>query len=70
MAAVTAGDREFLALAVVAGDSPPIPCGQCLQVIAEFAPPSMPLLLASSDMKSVRKVNLKDLLPETFILPG
>jgi cytidine deaminase len=69
LAAVSAGERDFAAMAVVAGGSPPIPCGQCLQVIAEFANPGMPLLLATPDLKSVKKFRLKDLLPETFVLP-
>ena len=70
LAAASAGERDFTALAVVAGGLPPIPCGQCLQVIAEFAAPSMLILLATPDLKSVKKFRLKDLLPETFILPG
>ena len=35
-AAVTAGERRFLLLAVAAGDKPVTPCGICRQVMREF----------------------------------
>src|SRR6266550_2216929 len=40
--AVAAGQREFVAIAVVADTSEPIvPCGACRQFLAEFAPDPM-----------------------------
>ncbi|MEI8038391.1 MAG: cytidine deaminase [Verrucomicrobiota bacterium] len=45
-AAVAAGAREFLAVAVVADTDVPIsPCGACRQVLAEFA---VPLVVAAN----------------------
>ncbi len=38
-AAITAGEREFEAIAIVADSKQPVsPCGACRQVLAEFAP--------------------------------
>ena len=51
--AVADGEKEFEAIAVVGGadddealTKPCIPCGACLQVLAEFCPPDFPILLA------------------------
>ena len=59
-AAVAAGAREFLAIAVVADTGVPIsPCGACRQVLAEFA---VPLVVAAN--RSTRlEFLLADLLP-------
>jgi len=66
--AVAAGQREFARLAVVAGQNDPAyPCGACLQVMAEFCDPEMPVLLASSDAPTrPLRLKLKDLLPKAF----
>jgi cytidine deaminase len=48
-AALAAGERQFVRMAVIAGSDRPVPpCGICRQVIAELAP-GMPLLLANLD---------------------
>jgi cytidine deaminase len=65
VAAVTAGRREFRALALVAGRGEPAsPCGACRQVLHEFAP-DLPIRLASAD-GCTRDVLLCDLLPLGF----
>lgn len=64
--AVTAGDKGFEAIAVVADDLPR-PCGACLQVLTEFCDPNLRLVLASaSGARDV--VRLADLLPRPFKL--
>ena len=61
--AVAAGQREFVAIAVVADTSEPIvPCGACRQFLAEFAPE---LIIVSATMRAGQKVeNLSQLLPD------
>jgi cytidine deaminase len=45
--AITAGCREFSAIAIVAsGERPPPPCGACRQVMAEFCSGDFEILLA------------------------
>jgi cytidine deaminase len=61
--AVAAGDREFVAIAVVADTSEPIvPCGACRQFLAEFAPE---LVIVSATVRGGQKIeNLSHLLPD------
>lgn len=61
--AVSEGKRKFNSV-VVFSDRLVIPCGACLQVLAEFSP-GMEVYLASSQGK-VKKYNLRDLLPKPF----
>ena len=59
-AAVAAGVREFLAVAVVADTGVPIsPCGACRQVLAEFRVPQ--ILLANRTQRL--EFTLEELLP-------
>ena len=60
--AVAAGQREFVAIAVVADTSEPIvPCGACRQFLAEFAPE----LIVSATVRGGQKIeNLSHLLPD------
>ena len=61
--AVAAGEREFVAIAVVADASEPIvPCGACRQFLAEFAPD---LTIVSETVRGGQKIeNLSHLLPD------
>ena len=60
--AVAAGEREFVAIAVVADTIEPIvPCGACRQFLAEFAPD---LIIVSTTVRGDQKVeNLSHLFP-------
>ncbi len=60
--AISAGERKFIALAIVASTATPIvPCGACRQVLAEFSP-SLPIF-SEGDLRSPVQRNLCDLLP-------
>lgn len=65
-AAVVAGAREFVAMAVVGdGPGPCTPCGVCRQVLYEFAP-DLEILAGGSDRVTARYVLSRDLLPHGF----
>jgi cytidine deaminase len=69
-AAVARGARRAQAIAVVTETSPPAaPCGLCLQTMAEFAGPELPILLVNVDGERVEH-KLRDLLPHPFEVPG
>ena len=66
--AVSEGEREFSAIAVVGGkdgDAADIfpPCGVCRQVIAEF---KIPLIIAGRSEKDYRTFTLEGILPYAF----
>ncbi|MBU0513966.1 MAG: cytidine deaminase [Proteobacteria bacterium] len=63
-AAISAGERDFAALAVVS-DRPVTPCGVCRQTLAEFHP-DLPLILAWDG--GLETTNLGRLLPRPFHL--
>ncbi len=66
-AAVGAGQRKFTRLAVVTeGDAPPLPCGACRQVLAEFAP-NLHIIVASREEEG-QSYLLAELLPHAFVL--
>ena len=61
--AVSAGEREFVAIAVVT-DNGGSPCGACRQVLAEFGP-QMRIIVADSAGNS-RVHTMSELLPDSF----
>lgn len=70
--AVSEGEREFAAIAVVGGKDGVItgicpPCGVCRQVLSEFCDGDMPVYLGKSKGE-FETVALKDLLPLGFSL--
>jgi len=63
-AAVAAGARELLALAVVtAGPEPAPPCGACRQVLAELG---VPVVILATPGTPARVLELAALLPHPF----
>ncbi len=65
-AAVLDGARRLDAIAIVSGTSPPTPpCGMCLQTLAEFAGPELPVLIAGP-RGGTRRTTLGALLPHAF----
>ena len=70
--AVSEGEKEFQAIAVVGGPEGKIedfcpPCGVCRQVMAEFCDKDFKIIL-SNGKKEVKTFTLSDLLPESFSL--
>jgi hypothetical protein len=64
--AVAAGARRVDAVAVASGTAPPTPpCGMCLQTLAEFAGPDLPVTLHGARGAVVR-TTLGALLPSAF----
>ncbi len=65
-AAVAAGETSLLAAAVLTGsEEPSPPCGMCLQTLAEFGSPEMPVLLVN--LRGVRRLlALGELMPHAF----
>ncbi len=64
--AVAAGARRLEAVAVASGTSPPTPpCGMCLQTLAEFAGPDLPVVLLGA-RGSREETTLGALLPHAF----
>lgn len=62
--AVSAGEEDILALAVVTESSPPAtPCGACRQVVAEFC---IPRILIANLAGEVKEMTLSELLPDAF----
>ena len=67
--AVSEGEREFTAIAVVGGmgdsiDPACTPCGVCRQVLAEFCAADMPVILGTPE--EMRVLTLGELLPFAF----
>lgn len=68
--AVSEGERDFAALAVVGGKDGKIagafpPCGVCRQVMAEFCSKEMPILMVTAEDSYV-SCTLAELLPYAF----
>ncbi len=66
VAAVLSGRRDLQAVAIASATSPPTPpCGMCLQTLAEFAGPTLPVTLAGARGARV-ETTLGELLPRAF----
>ena len=62
--AISAGEDDILAIAVVAEGAAPVPpCGACRQVIAEF---NIPHILMANLAGDVTEMRLEELLPGAF----
>ena len=65
-AAIAAGHRELIAVAVVADAIRPTPpCGSCRQVMAEFNP-DMLVIFSDNVRKRIERRHLHHLLPDLF----
>jgi len=68
--AITAGHRDFVALAVVAiGEHMPYPCGACRQVLNEFCREEFSVYIGRADaLDDYEVISLAELLPHGFHL--
>ncbi len=67
-AMIAAGDRRIAEILVIADSPAPVPpCGGCRQKIAEFADPTVPVTLCTTDGASLT-MTVADLLPGAFTL--
>ncbi len=65
-AAVSAGHKKIDAVAIVGGNTRPVPpCGGCRQVLSEFCAPDTPVLYATPAGRKV-ETTLAELLPSAF----
>lgn len=69
--ALTAGNRNFTAIAVVARiKGGPMPCGACRQLLAEYAPEARVFVADSDDLGTISTFSVKELLPSAFVGGG
>lgn len=70
VSAIAAGFRRFKAIAVVvSGEKPAVPCGACLQALAEFCKPDLIIITAcAAGPARIKIFKLHDLLPRAFRL--
>ena len=68
--ALTDGENQFLALAVVARwDGGPMPCGACRQLLAEYAPAAKIFVADTGDLAAIKRFTVRGLLPRPFLMP-
>ncbi|MGO8925305.1 MAG: cytidine deaminase [Limisphaerales bacterium] len=66
--ALTAGKRNFVAVAVVAhAPGGPMLCGACRQLLAEYAPHAVVWVADSRALHTIREFSVRELLPAAFI---
>jgi cytidine deaminase len=66
--ALTAGQRNFVAVAVVArAPGGPMPCGACRQLLAEYAPQAKVWVADSRALRSIKEFSVRNLLPAAFL---
>ncbi|MDW8327472.1 MAG: cytidine deaminase [Anaerolineales bacterium] len=62
--AISEGERQFIAIAI-ATENGGSPCGSCRQVLAEFAP-DLIVLLVNGRGEVTKQTTLRELLPDAF----
>jgi cytidine deaminase len=66
--ALTAGKRNFVAVAVVArARGGPMPCGACRQLLAEYAPAAAVWVADSRALHAHKEFSVRELLPAAFV---
>jgi cytidine deaminase len=66
--ALTAGKRDFVAVAVVArAPGGPMPCGACRQLLAEYAPHAKVWVADTRELHVLKEFSVRELLPAAFV---
>jgi cytidine deaminase len=66
--ALTAGKRDFVAVAVVARvPGGPLPCGACRQLLAEYAPKARIWVADTRALQAPRVFSVAELIPAAFV---
>jgi cytidine deaminase len=66
--ALTAGERDFVAVAVVArAPGGPMPCGACRQLLAEYAPHAKVWVADTRELHVIGEFSVRALLPAAFV---
>jgi cytidine deaminase len=66
--ALTAGKRDFVAVAVVArAPGGPMPCGACRQLLAEYAPHAKVWVADTRALQAPKEFSVRELLPGAFV---
>jgi len=66
--ALTEGARRFTAIAIAARlDGGALPCGACRQLLAEYAPAAVVLVVDSRRPARIREFTVEQLLPGAFL---
>jgi cytidine deaminase len=66
--ALTEGEREFTAIAVVArAPNGAMPCGACRQLLAEYAPSATVFTADTAHPERIRKFKVTALIPGAFL---
>ena len=66
--ALTAGKRNFVAIAVVArAPGGPMPCGACRQLLAEYASQAAVWVADSRALRVIKEFRVSELLPAAFM---
>jgi cytidine deaminase len=66
--ALTAGKRNFVAMAVVArARGGPMPCGACRQLLAEYAPQAAVWVADTRALHALKAFSVRELLPSAFV---
>jgi len=66
--ALTAGERDFVAVAVVARTpGGPMPCGACRQLLAEYASQAKVWVADTHALHALRAFSMRELLPAAFV---
>ena len=66
--AITAGEREFVTIVAVEGEKGDRilpPCGNCRQILSDYMPDCMVIVMADGE---TRKVAAKELLPFAYVV--